>query len=138
MERQPILVVRDGQGREVARIELPDGRFSHVYTHSFHLTPVEELLEVEADGSLRLHELRYQSCGVGMPTEAEEGFRLEDGVFVLSMSRSFRKISVMVSPLPGHGIVAGGVFHPFTDWVPAGQELVLSAGTRLRIIAAGR
>jgi len=139
IDRERQLVVSDGAGRRLAVLGLPDGHFSHVFRHSFHLTPVEERMEVGGDGMIRLYELRYESCGVGMPTEAEEGFRLEGGVFVLSMSRDFKSIPVMVSPLPGHGIVAGGVFHPFSDWVPAGQQLVLSGRTRLRFhVSSGR
>jgi hypothetical protein len=135
-ERQ--LVVSDGAGRKLAVLDLPDGRFSHVFRHSFHLTPVEERMEVEGDGTIRLFELRYESCGVGMPTEVEEGFRLEDGVFVLSMSREFKSIPVMISPLPGHGVVVDGVFHPFTDWAQAGQQLVLTGRTRARLHASRR
>lgn len=132
IEEERQLVVGDGSGRRLAVLDLPDGRFSHVFRHSFHLTPVEERMEVEGSGTIRLYELRYESCGVGMPTEVEEGFRLEDGVFVLSMSREFKSIPVMVSPLPGHGVVVDGVFHPFTDWTPIGQQLVLTGRTRPR------
>ena len=131
-------MVSDGSGRKLAVLDLPNGGFSHVFRHSFHLTPVEERMEVEGDGTIRLYELRYESCGVGMPTEVEEGFRLEDGVFVLSMSREFKKIPVMVSPLPGHGIVVDGAFHPFTDWVPTGQQLVLTGRTRPRFHVSRR
>lgn len=138
IEREAVLVVRDGTGRKLAVVDLPDRRFSHVFKHSFHLTPVEERMEVEKDGTLHLYELRYESCGVGMPTEAEEGFRLEEGVFVLSMSRTFKEMPVMVSPLPGHGIVAGGIFHPFTDWTQVGRQLILKGGARFRIHISGR
>ena len=138
IERERLLVVSDGRGRQLAAMALPDGRFSHVFRHSFHLTPVEERMEVEGDGTMELYELRYESCGVGMPTEVEGGFSLEDGVFVLSMFREFKSIPVMVSPLPGHGIVVDGVFHPFTDWVPAGQQLVLTGRTRPRLHVSRR
>lgn len=117
--------MEDRKGRLLAALPLPDGRFSHVFTHSFHLTPVEERFEIGPDGSLRLHELRYESLGVGMPEDAELGFRLEEGVFVLSMDRRFKEVPIMVSIVPGHGILAGGELLPFDRWVPPGGLLVL-------------
>ncbi|MBL8965681.1 MAG: DUF1850 domain-containing protein [Spirochaetaceae bacterium] len=125
--RGPRLAVLDRKGRELAEIDLPGGRFSQRFLHSFHLTPVEEFFRIEADGGIRLYELRYESCGVGMPTEAEGGYRLEDGVFVLAMDRSFKNIPLFVSIVPGHGLAAEGNFRPFTDWA-APEELVILQG----------
>lgn len=127
LARGPRLAVLDRQGRELAELDLPGGRFSQRFLHSFHLTPVEEFFRIEADGSLRLYELRYESCGVGMPTEEEGGYRLEDGVFVLAMDRSFKNIPIFVSIVPGHGLAAEGEFHPFADWA-APEELVILLG----------
>ena len=90
-------------------------------------------MELDRKGGFHLYELRYQSCGVGMPTEAEDGFRLENGEFVLSMQRRFEKIPVMVSILPGHGLMVEGVFYPFDAWAPPEDTLVLLAKTRISI-----
>ena len=133
LEREPVLVVTNQKGKKLASIVIPDGRFSHVFVHSFHLTPVEELMELDPKGGFRLYELRYQSCGVGMPTETEEGFRLENGIFILSMQRLFKKIPVMVSILPGHGLMVGGTFYPFDEWAPPEDTLILLAKTRIVI-----
>lgn len=126
-----ILTIADRESRIVARIPLLNGRFEHVFTHSFHLTPVKERFEVVPglDGKpiLHLYELDYESCGVGMPSDAENGFRLVDGIFILDMSRDFTSIPLMVSIVEGHGIVADGLFYPFTDWVPQESMLVLAA-----------
>lgn len=123
------LVLRDGKGRQLAALPLPHGRFEHVFIHSFHLSPVEERFALEREGisraRLRLYELRYQDLGTGMPDDAELGYRLEKGVFILSMDRRFDRISIMVSILDGHGIVVDGVFHPFTDWVPKEARIIL-------------
>jgi hypothetical protein len=75
--------------------------------------------------TLRLFELRYEDSGVGMPTDVEGGFRLEDGRFVLTMDREFKKVPIMVSIVPGHGIVVGGRFLAFVTWAKEGQGLVL-------------
>ena len=124
-----MLSVRDPRGRELAAVDLPDGRFSHVFIHSFHLTPVEERIEL-VPGGFRLYELRYESCGVGMPADAEGGYRLEDGVFVLDMDRRFKKIPIMVSVLPGHGIIAGDAYLPFRNWARPEDTLVLQPRTK--------
>ncbi len=73
----------------------------------------------------RLYELRYQSCGVGMPTEAEEGFRLDQGIFSLAMDRRFKNIPLVVSILEGHGIVVKGIYQPFRNWARPEETLVL-------------
>jgi len=128
--REPELLLAAGDQAPLAAIPLRDGRFEHVFTHSVHKTPVRELFSVEAEGNkttLHLYELRYQSQGVGMPAGAEGGYRLEGDTFVLAMDRSFPELPIMVSPVAGHGIVAGGAFLPFTQYQPSGRRIVLSA-----------
>ena len=126
---EPELVLRDAGGRLLATIALPHGRFEHVFIHSFHLTPVEERFVLEREGlfgaRLRLYELRYQDLGTGMPEDAELGYSLDNGVFILSMDRHFKTIPIMVSILDGHGIVVDGAFRPFTDWVPKEGRIIL-------------
>lgn len=127
-ERQ--LVVSGPDGRELERIVLPEGLFDHVFVHSFHLTPVRERFRVEPDGRggavLRLYELRYRSPGVGMPEDAELGYRLEGGEFVLAMDRSFESISLRVSVVEGHGLEIGGTLFPFVRWAAPEEGLILS------------
>jgi hypothetical protein len=134
VDDEAFLVVSSAEGRKLAEIALPDGRFDHVFTHSFHLTPVRERFRVEDDGRggavLRLYELRYQSAGVGMPEDAELGYRLEDGVFVLAMDRSFERIPLRVSIVEGHGVEVGGALRPFTEWAAPKRGLILSGRMR--------
>jgi hypothetical protein len=127
LEIETYVGIESAGGETLAEIRLPDGCFDHHFVHSFHLTPVDERFKVENDGSLRLYELRYASTGVGMPTEAEGGYRLEGGRFVLSMDRRFEKIPIMVSIVPGHGLVVGGRLLPFTDWAEP-EDLVIVKG----------
>jgi hypothetical protein len=119
---------------------LPDGLFDYVYTHSVHRTEVVERFEVDASKdppALHLYELRYESPGIGMPSDAEGGFRLEEGRFILAMDRSFEKIPVLVSIVPGHGIVAGGRRYLF-DSIVRPRELVVLAGRSRRIYSFRR
>jgi hypothetical protein len=128
------LVVTDREGRKLAALPLPDGSFDYVFKHSFHLTAVRERYRVEPDGAggarLRLYELRYSSAGAGMPEDAELGFKLVNGVFVLAMDRSFSSIPLMVSPLPGHGVEIGGRLWPFAAWAEPGKALALRGEAR--------
>jgi hypothetical protein len=128
------LVISRPDGTELAVLPLPDGGFDHTFVHSFHLTPVRERFRAEADGKggaiLRLYELRYQSAGVGMPEGEELGYRLESGVFILKMDRSFVSIPLRVSILEGHGVEVDGRFRPFTDWAAPEEALVLSGRMR--------
>jgi len=121
------LVVRDARGKTIAFVPLADREFDFVFIHSIHLTKVEERYRVTPAGDLHLYELRYQSSGVGMPADAEEGYRLEDGHFILTMNRTFKTIPLFVSIVPGHGISTGGVFHPFTAWAKSEDILHISA-----------
>ncbi len=127
---EPVLILSDRIGKTVASFRLRDGFFEHVFVHSVNKTPVHERFVVEGSGTdcaMKLYELRYQSIGSGMPSDAENGFRLEDDEFILSMDRSFKKIPVSVSPLEGHGIVIGKAFTPFTKWFRTGSLVVLTA-----------
>ncbi len=125
------LSITDRDSRVVAEIPLKDGRFDHVYLHSIHLTPVVERFMVVADAagspSMHLYELVYESYGVGMPSDMENGFSLVDGKFILKMSRDYSVIPLMVSTVDGHGIVADGHFFAFSDWVPKETLLFLTA-----------
>ncbi len=92
---------------------------------------MSERFAVEPDGRggalLRLYELRYSSPGVGMPEDAELGYRLESGEFVLAMERSFGSIPLRVSVVEGHGVRIGGTLFPFDRWAAPGEGLILSA-----------
>lgn len=128
--REPELLLTGEENASLGTIPLPDARFEHVFTHSVHKTPVRERFAVEERGNaavLHLYELRYQSQGVGMPADAEGGYRLEEGTFILTMDRSFQELPIMVSPISGHGLVAGGVFIAFTRYQQPGQRIILSA-----------
>lgn len=130
--REPELVLTDAGGSTLATLPVRDGRFDHVFIHSVHKTPVVERFRVEPTGGaprLHLYELRYQSQGVGMPTDAEGGFRLEGDTFVLTMDRTFDRLPLMVSPVEGHGLVIQGAFIPFVRYQPPGRRITLSART---------
>ncbi len=125
------LVISDCESSIIAEIPLRHDRFDHVFVHSFHLTPVIERFKVIMGPNekpiMHLFELEYESTGVGMPSDAEDGYRLVDGKFILNMSREFAVIPLMVSIVEGHGLIIDDCFYPFTNWVPRETQLFLAA-----------
>ncbi len=124
------LLISDGRGTLLCALPLHDGRFDYVFVHSIHQTLVEELFRVDGEGRLHLFELRYESSGVGMPADAEGGYRLEGSRFILSMDRVFSRIPLFVSIVPGHGVTVAGTFYPFTLWAEPEAVLVITARAR--------
>jgi len=118
------LVLADSQGRIRASLALPDGRFSHVFVHSINLSLVEERFRVGEADQLLLGAVAYADTSSGMPSEAEGGFRLVDGRFILDLAREFSQLPIRVSPVPGHGIQTAESFFAFTDFFETG-DLVL-------------
>ena len=127
-EQVPALDIMDRSGCLIAKLPIRNGLFTHHYIHSIHKTPVDEEFRIEGD-FLELYQVKYESYGVGMPTDAGDGFRLENGRFVLDMHREFKQIDIRVSFIPGHGIIYDGVFHPFTEWVPIEKTVRLQPDT---------
>jgi hypothetical protein len=61
-----------------------------------------------------------------MPEDAELGYRLEGGEFVLAMDRRFERVPLRVSILEGHGVEIGGRFRPFSEWAAPKEGLILT------------
>jgi len=123
-------------GHRVAELALPSqGEFILTYVHSIHKRPVYEYYRADK-GMLHLYELRYDTTSTGMPSDGEEGFRLENGWFVLAMDRKFSKLPLFVSPIPGHGVIIKGHLYLFTEWVKEETTLELSVQERMQAIVA--
>ncbi|MBW5446092.1 DUF1850 domain-containing protein [Cohnella sp. CFH 77786] len=79
----PVLTIRQvTDGRIVFQSPADQGsRFSLVYIHSIHRTPVEEFFIVNERRQIVLDSVAFESYGVGMPTslEGHETFRMADG-----------------------------------------------------------
>ncbi|HCO49627.1 MAG TPA: hypothetical protein DIT55_09500 [Spirochaetaceae bacterium] len=128
------LLLYDNDGRKLAELLLEEEGFVHRYIHSIHKTPVDEEFIVSGK-RLELVRLRYDAYGVGMPSDGGEAFRIENGRFVVDMRRSFARLDIRVSHIPGHGLLIDGSFHPFTEWVPAESLITLKAGNRIAIFS---
>jgi len=126
----PAIMIFDGEGRKIAALPLDDGGFVHRYIHSIHKSPVDEEFIISGM-TLELVRVRYDSYGVGMPSDGGDAFRIEDNRFVVDMHRSFKRLAIRVSHLPGHGLIVDGMFHPFTEWAPVESPVTLKAGTKV-------
>lgn len=122
-----VLTIRDEGGRIRARLICEDGTFVHRFVHSVHLSDVDEEYTIEADGSLRLTATRFDTLGVGIPSDAEGGFSQEGNRFVLRMDRRYRSLPIRVSPLPGHVILTGGRVYPLSTWIAPEDLAILEA-----------
>ncbi len=129
----PALELYDGRGLKKDIIPLEDAVFIHHYIHSIHKTPVDEEFIVSGK-KLELQRVRYDTYGVGMPSDGGDSFRIENNRFVVDMKRSFEKIDIRVSPVPGHGLYYNGAFHPFTEWVPIESLITLRAGGKYMVV----
>jgi len=136
LEIVPALIIKDSRGSTIVRLPLYDGQFIHHYIHSVHKTPVDEYFEVRGK-DLELTKVKYDTYGVGMPSDGGEGFSEENGRFVVILHRTFSSIPIRVSIVPDHGVIVSGTLLPFTKWVPMETAITLSAG-RILLFRNGR
>lgn len=119
------IIVVEKQGQVIFKKVLQDDKFRIVFVHSVEKTLVEECFRVEPDGSMVLYETRYSSYGAGLPSDAEGGFALENGRFVLKLERKFERITLRVSHIDGHGIVFSDGMIRFKDIANVNDPLMI-------------
>lgn len=82
----PVLTVKSKEGQILYSTPLqPREPFYIQYIHSIHLTPVLEKYYVDEELNIVVDAVTYDTYGVGMPSELEEGqtFTQENGKFTL-------------------------------------------------------
>lgn len=75
----------------------PGDTFDVVFTHSIHLTDVEEKYVITDDLQIKQYEIIYEEFGIGMPSNAEEGetFIYENGKYhVKDLDNHFASINI--------------------------------------------
>ncbi|HEY8341619.1 MAG TPA: DUF1850 domain-containing protein [Calditerricola sp.] len=107
----PTLTLRDGMaGTLLLAIPVSRGeRMTLRYIHSIHRTPVIETYAI-GDDALVLEAVRFQSYGVGMPSDVEQGqtFAMENGWFVLSrLNRPLPHLDLRVGYVANHTLHIG-------------------------------
>jgi hypothetical protein len=126
--KEKVLVLKEGRGGSEYHITVPDRVFILSFIHSVHHTPVHEVIEVQNDNTLTLKELRYDTLGVGMPYDYENGtLEIIDGKFVLKFDRKFDSINMIVSPIPEHSITIGENTYPLLEFTDPESSLEIKA-----------
>jgi len=133
IERENVLIIENERDKSKTVIEAKSGEFVITFIHSIEKTPVYEYYRINDDGTMTLRETRFYSLGTGLPFDEYEGFKNEDGTFVVSMSRTLREIPLRVSPVPGHAVIVNGRKLYFTDIAEKEDLLTISAGHRFKI-----
>lgn len=124
------VIVVEKQGQVIFEKILHDDKFRIVFVHSVEKTLVEECFRIDPDGSMVLYEARYSSYGAGLPSDAEGGFALENGRFVLKLERKFERITLRVSHIEGHGIVFSDGAIWFKDIANVNEPLTIHVKKR--------
>lgn len=72
-------------------------QFDIIFTHSIHLTDVEERYVITEDLNIEQYEMIFESFGIGMPSNAEEGqtFEMKDGKYHIgNMNTIFESMNI--------------------------------------------
>lgn len=75
----------------------PGDQFDIIFTHSIHLTDVVEKYHVTKDLTILQDEIIFESFGIGMPSNAEEGqtFEYKDGRYHIgNLNNEFELIKI--------------------------------------------
>jgi len=103
--------------------------FSIQYTHSIHLSLVEEKYEVTDNLEIRQIELIYEDFGIGMPSDAQgdENFVQEEGkYYIKNMNRVFPEVVLRVGKVvANHRLVLGNTTVPMTSFSEPGSVLII-------------
>ena len=106
---------------------LPDDHsFSVRYTHSIHLSEVEEFYHQTSSDQIQQTELLYEDTAIGMPANAEgnETFEVtEEGKYLISnMDRMFPYIDIRIGQVvANHRLVVEGKEYPLADYFEKGS-----------------
>ncbi|KSU62264.1 hypothetical protein AS034_09040 [[Bacillus] enclensis] len=103
-----------------------DQSFSILYTHSIHLSEVEEIYRQTPANNIRQTKLLYEDTAIGMPSDAEgrEVFsRTKDGRYAISnMDREFPFIDIQIGQVvANHRLVYDGEVYPLKEYFKEGS-----------------
>ncbi len=109
-------------------VKLPmDREFSIEYTHSIHLSEVQEFYKIPGNGSeITQYALLYEDTSIGMPSDAEEDevfSRTKDGKYLISnMDRSFPYIDLQIGRVvANHRIEIGKSEYELSEFFGKGE-----------------
>jgi hypothetical protein len=123
---QTFLVIEPRNDGKPAYFSSSDTTFSIRYTHSIHLSEVEEFYRQTSSNKIQQTKLLYEDTAIGMPSnaEGEEVFeRTKDGRYQISnMNRRFTYIDIRIGQVvANHRIVYEDNVYPLKKYFKEGS-----------------
>jgi hypothetical protein len=123
---QTFLVIEPRNDGKPAYFSISNTTFSIRYTHSIHLSEVEEFYRQTSSNKIQQTKLLYEDTAIGMPSnaEGEEVFeRTKDGRYQISnMNRRFTYIDIRIGQVvANHRIVYEDNVYPLKKYFKKGS-----------------
>ncbi|MCK5931595.1 MAG: DUF1850 domain-containing protein [Fulvimarina manganoxydans] len=99
-------------------------RFTLSWVHSVEMEDWQEVFEIEADGSVEVVATRFKTFGAGVPADAGQTTRLEDGWVVMEgIDRDVDPLAILATPRQKYRLSLAGRTLSLT---PDGQPHLLT------------
>ena len=132
--RAMVLQAVAGGGRVLyERQAAPGDEFEIRYTHSVARTLVIEKFRVTPDRQMLLYETVYQDFGAGLPSEPDEGAKMEltpFGVRITGMERVMSSIPLRVGSIARHQIAFGNDVVDLISLVEPGERVDIAVAAK--------
>lgn len=96
--KSALVFYKENTDQVVAFLPLgPGDKFEITFTHSIHLTDVVERYHVTEESTIMQDEIIFESFGIGMPSNAEEGqtFEFKDGKYHIgNLNNEFESMKI--------------------------------------------
>ena len=129
-----VLQVVAGGGRVLyERPAAPGDEFEISYTHSVARSLVVEKFRITPDRRITLYETVYQDFGAGLPSEPDEGAKMEltpSGVRITGMERVMSSIPLRVGSIARHQIAFGSDVVDLISLVESGERVDIAVATK--------
>ena len=111
----------------------PGDEFEIRYTHSVARTLVIEKFRIMPDRQMLLYETVYQDFGAGLPSEPDEGAKMEStpfGVRITGMKRVMSSIPLRVGSIARHQIACGSDVIDLISLVESGERVDITVAAK--------
>ena len=134
-----VVVLRDYAGVEKFSFSSADGRFAVRFTHSWALSPVDELFQVDARNNIVLKETVYEDFGAGLPHEPPHSLSsmtIENGkVHIRGIDRIISDLQIRTGrSVAAHTLIYRNRYVPFSDFAAPGDVVIFRAKSVKRYV----
>ena len=124
------VVLLDGGGVEKFRFAPPEGRFTVRFMHSWAMSPVDEIFQVDVDNNIVLKETIYEDFGAGLPHMPEPPSSMTVGggkIHIRNIDRVINDLQIRVGRVvAAHTLIFGDRHVPFSDFAAPGSVVIFS------------